>query len=468
MIAAMSSGSGKTTLTCALLKALSERGLKPEGFKCGPDYIDPMFQRRVLNIPCRNLDLFLQGREGVLNTLREQRGEIAVLEGAMGLFDGAGGTEKGSAYEVAALTGTPIVLVIKPAGIGLTLAAQIRGLQDFRKPDLMAGVILNQCHQGLYAYLKPLIEKECGLKVLGYLPSLPEGAFESRHLGLITADEIRDFDERMKVLAEALEKTVDVEAFLELSREVGEEEEKDDISSEERREASGGKASPLDKEKTSPVSKPKCRLAVARDEAFCFYYEENMTALRRAGAELVFFSPLRDEKVPEADGLYLGGGYPELHIPALSENISMMASLRRCVADGMPLVAECGGFLALQQKLGGRSMAGILPGEGFRTERLQRFGYVTLKAGEDSLLFRKGESIPAHEFHYWDCTENGRALEAEKLNGKKWQCAFCSPTLYAGFPHLHFGGSLPLAERFVEAAGAYHDGRKMESIRLSE
>ena len=205
---------------------------------------------------------------------------------------------------------------------------------------------------------------------------------------------------------------------------------------------------------------PCCRIAVAMDEAFSFYYADNLDALREAGAELVYFSPIHDADLPEADGLYLGGGYPELHLQELSENASMRESIRAAVESGLPTVAECGGFLYLQGAVRDRSghewpMAGVFPGEGFPTDRLQRFGYLTVNAQNDSLLLREGERIPAHEFHYWDCSDCGEDLTAEKRDGRSWRFGYASEALYAAFPHLHWGGRIAMAERFTEAAVRY-------------
>ena len=468
MISAMNSGSGKTVLTSGLLKALQKRGRKPEEFKCGPDYIDPMFGRRVLGIPCKNLDLFLQGEEGLKRTLFSQIGEIGILEGAMGYFDGIGGGTEGSAWQVAAMTDTPVILVLRPSGVGITLAAQVKGLMNFRQPNQIAGLILNDCKESLYIYLKPLLERECGIPLLGYLPTLPEAVFDSRHLGLVTADELEDFDERIEKIAEALEEYCNLDQILELAREVEPEEfcdkkkkisgdpkrlQKEDKKAESKRENSF-------QEKGQVSSASKCTIAIARDKAFCFYYEENLRALEQAGTKLVYFSPLKDQKVPEADGLYLGGGYPELYAKELGENASMRQSILEKLENGLPYLAECGGFLYLQKSLGNEPMVGLFPGEGFETKRLQRFGYLHLKADKDSMLFRAGEAVPAHEFHYWDCSENGQDLKAEKPNGRSWECGYCSEQGYAGFPHLHFGGKIPLAERFAAAAEAY--GKKVK------
>lgn len=448
MISAMSSGSGKTMMTMALLKAFSNRGIRTEEFKCGPDYIDPMFGRRLLGIPCKNLDLFLQGEEGMKKTLRKQKGELVLLEGAMGYYDGIGGSTDGSAWQIAALTKTPVLLLLRPSGVGISLAAQLKGMMEFRKPNQIVGILLNDCKPSLYQYLKPILERECQLPVLGYLPHMEEARLESRHLGLVMADEISDFEQRIQKLAEALEEYCDLDALLSLCAEA---------------EPEFSEEFPKVKGRNVPAGREKIRLAVARDEAFCFYYEENIEALERAGAEILYFSPIRDQALPQADALYLGGGYPELYAKELGENEAMRASIRKAAESGLPLLAECGGFLYLQKTLGGQPMVGLFPGDGFETKRLQRFGYLQLHAEQDSMLFRTGEEIPAHEFHYWDTTANGTDLLARKANGKSWECAFCSEYLYAGFPHLHFGGSLPLAERFVEAGRSYRQKQMMEN-----
>lgn len=446
MLAAMGSGSGKTTLACGLLALLKRRGTAAAGFKCGPDYIDPMFHTRVLGVPSRNLDLFLQGADGVRRTLgyaERQGADFALLESAMGFYDGAGGTVSASAWETADLLETPVLLVLRPTGVGLTLAAQVKGMLDFRRPSRIVGLFLNGCKPSLYAYLAPLLERETGLPVLGYLPHMEQAAVESRHLGLLTAQEIQDFSARYELVADQLERTAELDGILALASDAA------------------SSAAPL-----SDCAKSVCTIAVARDEAFCFYYADNLDRLRDCGATLAYFSPLHGEALPEsADGLYLGGGYPELYAQALSQNEGMRESIGCAVRRGLPTVAECGGFLYLQRSLedaGGAPwpMAGVLPGAGIKTGRLQRFGYLYLNAAADSLLFRQGETVPVHEFHYWDTTENGCALEAVKPGGsKKWACCYASPSLYAGFPHLHFGGALPIAERFAAAAAVWHKER---------
>lgn len=447
MISAMQSGSGKTSVTCGLLTALQGRGIPVQAFKCGPDYIDPMFHQKVLGIPSRNLDPFLQGEAGMWRTLSGQTAEIALLEGAMGLYDGIGGTDRASAWQTAVLTDTPVLLVVRPGGASLTLAALVKGVLGFRSPCPIAGILLNDCKPMLYAHLAPILQRETGLPVAGYLPPMPETALKSRHLGLLTADEITDLTARFQLIAEQMEKTVDLDMIMGLMRDIPD--------------------TPKPAQSFPPA---RCRIAVARDAAFSFYYADNLDALRNAGAELTFFSPLTDSALPEdADGLYLGGGYPELYAKALGENTGMLSSIRAAIQNGLPTVAECGGFLYVQQTLQDSTgtaypMAGVLPGNGVKTERLQRFGYVNLTAEGDSLLFRTGETAPAHEFHYWDLTANGDDLAAEKpLGNRRWRCGYTSPSLYAAFPHLHFGGALPLAERFVRAAILYKERTKNEA-----
>ncbi len=443
MIAAMGSGSGKTVFTCGLLAALTRRGLAAEGFKCGPDYIDPMFHKRVLGVPSRNLDLFLQGVGGVRKTLAKQRGDVAIVEGAMGFYDGVSGTDEASAWDVARATGTPVVLVVQPKGQSITLAAQLKGMMEFRAPSMVAGVVFTNCKASLHAHLAPIVEAQCGLPVLGFMPPMEEAVVESRHLGLMTAGEVADFAERFDRIAAQLEESVDIDALLELAVEVKDAQAADD-----------GVAA-------AAVDAPECcTVAVARDDAFCFYYEDNLDELKAAGARIAYFSPLHDAQLPEADALYIGGGYPELYARELSANASMRASVAAAIAAGMPTVAECGGFMYLQASVESADgevceMVGALPGRAFRTERLQRFGYNYLSASEDTLLVHKGERIAAHEFHYWDCTDNGHDLVATKPTGKSWDFGFASPQLYAGFPHVHFGGALPLAQRIVDAACSY-------------
>lgn len=441
LLAAPRSGSGKTTMTCALLMALKRRGCAPCAFKSGPDYIDPMFHRAVLGVESRNLDLFFSAPETVRTLYaRGAAGHgAAVCEGAMGFYDGLGGvSDRASAWHLADTLGLPVLLVVEPKGQSLTLAAELKGLNSFRTPSHIAGILLNNCTARMHALLAPMLEKETGLPVLGFLPKLPEAVIGSRHLGLYTAAEVENLQQKLALLADAVEEHIDWPRLLALC-------EKEPP------------ALPVQPE-TPPA---RVRIAVAQDEAFCFTYAETLEAFRDAGAEVVFFSPLRDTALPEnIGGLYLPGGYPELHARELSENTSLLREIKRKIEFGLPTVAECGGFLYLGQSLTdaeGQSwpMAGVLPGEAKDAGRLVRFGYAALSAESDSMLFRAGESFPIHEFHHWDSTVNGTALAAKKpVGGAAWRCGFVNEHFYAGFPHLYWEGT-PLPQRFAAAAENY-------------
>ena len=441
LLAAPRSGSGKTTMTCALLMALKRRGCAPCAFKSGPDYIDPMFHRAVLGVESRSLDLFFSAPETVRTLYaRGAAGHgAAVCEGAMGFYDGLGGvSDRASAWHLADTLGLPVLLVVEPKGQSLTLAAELKGLDSFRTPSHIAGILLNNCTARMHALLAPMLEKETGLPVLGFLPKLPEAVIGSRHLGLYTAAEVENLQQKLALLADAAEEHIDWPRLLALCE----------------------KESPaLPVQPEMPPA--RVRIAVAQDEAFCFTYAETLEALRDAGAEVVFFSPLRDTALPEnIGGLYLPGGYPELHARELSENTSLLREIKQKIESGLPTAAECGGFLYLGQSLTdaeGQSwpMAGVLPGEAKDAGRLVRFGYAALSADSDSLLFRAGESFPVHEFHHWDSTANGVALAAKKpVGGAAWRCGFVNEHFYAGFPHLYWAGT-PLPQRFAAAAENY-------------
>lgn len=448
MLAALSSGGGKTLIAAGLGLALQKKGLRVSAFKCGPDYIDPMFHEAATRKPCRHLDLFLSGKETVCNLLDNaaKDSDFALCEGVMGFYDGLGGTTtKASTWEVADAADIPVVLVVQPKGTSVTLAAQIAGLVGFRKPSHICGVILNQCARPMFEILAPMLERETGLAVLGYVPHLPQAEIESRHLGLCTAGEIDHLQKRLSEIAQALEETVDIGRLLELSA--------------EHVPAKISESKPLE-------HNASVRIAVARDEAFCFYYEENFEELRRHGAELVFFSPLNDEVLPKnCAGLYLGGGYPELYAERLQKNHTMRAEITRAAKSGLPIIAECGGFLYLGKSLEspeGKNydMCGVLDGHGQKGTRPVRFGYATLTAQTDGLLCKKGEHFPIHSFHYWDSTENGADFIAEKPVGtRKWRCGIHQKRLYAGFGHLYFPGIPGAAQRFVTAAKEYQNDR---------
>ena len=451
LVAAPASGTGKTTIVCGLLQALIRRGMRPLACKCGPDYIDPMFHSKVIGAKSRNLDLFFADGNLVRATLARDAAacDITVIEGAMGYYDGIVMSDDASAWDVARSTATPTVLVVDGRGRARSIAAEIAGFIGFHAESQIAGVILNRVSAGLYPRVKELIEAECGVAVLGYVPRLEDFTLESRHLGLVTADEVADLHGKVDALAARLEQTLDLDAIVALAQTAP------PLMFDEP-ELPGTLSSAVNHWGDSPMIHP--RIAVAHDAAFCFYYDDTLRLFERMGAQVVPFSPLADAALPaDIDGLYLGGGYPELYAEQLSANASMRASVKQAVDGGLPTVAECGGFLYLHASLEDdrgvpHEMAGVLPARAFKTEKLGRFGYITLTARTDGLLAAAGEQLRAHEFHYWESEKPGNAFAAQKPQSERgWECCITTDTLYAGFPHLYLPGAPQAAWRFVQA-----------------
>lgn len=454
MFAAPKSGSGKTLLTCGLLEVLRRRGLNPIACKCGPDYIDPMFHRYVLGIPGRNLDSFFLPTEGVrkvlVDAVREEQAGIAVLEGVMGYYDGLGGTEtSASSWEIAEITDTPAILVLDCKGASLSAAAMASGFLHFRKNSHIAGVILNRVSSMYYERLAAAVEEASGLPVLGYLPESEEYRMESRHLGLFLPGEIDRLRERIGRLADQMEKSIAVERVLEVAGMLPlriENKEKEKAENESMEAESIAKFPACQEQKVTS----RVRIGVARDEAFCFYYQENFRLLEQMGAELVYFSPLRDKKIPDrVDGLLFGGGYPENYARELAKNAAMRESIRRSIAAGMPFLAECGGFLYLHRTLEGSDgkhweMAGVYPFDAYRTNRLRRFGYVRL-------LTSSGQEIHGHEFHYWESEDPGTDWEAVKPTGNRsWRCIHEKGGQIGGFPHLYYASCPDFLRKWLD------------------
>ena len=454
MLAAPKSGSGKTLLTCGLLEVLRRRGLNPIACKCGPDYIDPMFHRYVLGIPGRNLDSFFLPTEGVrkvlVDAVREEQAGIAVLEGVMGYYDGLGGTEtSASSWEIAEITDTPAILVLDCKGASLSAAAMASGFLHFRKNSHIVGVILNRVSSMYYERLAAAVEEASGLPVLGYLPESEEYRMESRHLGLFLPGEIDRLRERIGRLADQMEKSIAVDRVLEVAGMLPlriENKEKEKAENESMEAESIAKFPACQEQKVTS----RVRIGVARDEAFCFYYQENFRLLEQMGAELVYFSPLRDKKIPDrVDGLLFGGGYPENYARELAKNTAMRESIRRSIAAGMPFLAECGGFLYLHRTLEGSDgkhweMAGVYPFDAYRTNRLRRFGYVRL-------LTSSGQEIHGHEFHYWESEDPGTDWEAVKPTGNRsWRCIHEKGGQIGGFPHLYYASCPDFLRKWLD------------------
>ena len=453
LLAAGASGSGKTLITCGLLQALVNRGLKVASFKCGPDYIDPMFHSRVIGTRSRNLDTFFTDGDRTRYLLAKNASdcEIAVMEGVMGYYDGVGGiTSRASAYDLASTTDTPAILIVNSRGMSVSLAAYVKGFLEYKKDSHICGVIFNQMSPMLYPRMKKLLEEELSVKVLGYVPKVEDCVIESRHLGLVLPEEIPELKSRLQKLSEVLEKTLDIDGILELAGEAPELAAPETEMLIQKDTAFGYR------------TEEKVRIGVADDEAFCFFYADNLNLLEQMGAELVRFSPIHDRELPEElDGLLLSGGYPELNGEALEENQEMCTRIREVILDGMPCLAECGGFMYLHQEMEDmegkqRRVCGVIPGRAYRTPKLNRFGYITLTEKQDTGL---GE-IPAHEFHYFDSTDCGTDFHASKpASTRGWDCMHYEGRLMAGFPHLYYYGNPKVAEAFLKECMKYHSRR---------
>ena len=439
MLAANKSGSGKTTITCGLLGALKERGLNPCSFKCGPDYIDPMFHRNVLGIPSGNLDTFFTEDDVTRELFKNEfSGDIAVIEGVMGLFDGIGGVElTGSSYDLARVLKTPIILVIDAKGAGRSVLAEIRGFLDYDSEHLIKGVILNRTSKAFGVKLSDLIEEELHIKCFGTVAEEKNVELSSRHLGLYLPQEIDDINKKLEKQKNLVLDGVDIDGIIELSKTVP-----------EIKTASKIFVQP------SKDSDNKLRLGVARDEAFCFYYRENLAMLQARGVELVEFSPLRDHHLPEnISGILLGGGYPENYLSALQGNTQIKAEIKKAMDRGIPMLAECGGFMYLLDNIKNEqdktyNMIGAINGSAYWTGKLVRFGYVTIEA--------EGFEIKGHEFHYYDTDNNGSSFTAKKPTGNRsWQCIHKVGPSYIGFPHLYYPSAPVFVDKFVEAMKNY-------------
>lgn len=368
--------------------------------------------------------------------------EIALIEGVMGYYDGLGGIScEASAYDVADATDTPAVLIVDCKGASKSVIPVIQGILNYQEDSHIKGIILNRLSPMMYGRMKEMIEKETRAEVLGYVPVLEDCELESRHLGLKMPHEVDGLEERLLRISRTLEETLEIDRMLSLAETAPEIEVQEEQASGRNRKTGRSE---------------EVRVGLARDEAFCFMYQENLRLLQERGISLVPFSPLYDAALPaDLHGLLLYGGYPELYARALSRNTGMRESIRRAVTGGMPCMAECGGFMYLMEEMedaeGKRyPMAGVLEGKCYPTPRLKRFGYITLTGGQ---AFGKDVGdIPAHEFHYYDADRCGEGYTARKpLSERSWKCMVSTDTMLAGYPHIHYDGNQEVARAFLEA-----------------
>ncbi len=451
LIAGTHSGCGKTTATLAVLAALVRRGLRVQGFKVGPDFIDPGHHARITGRPGRNLDTWLLGPDALADVYRRgaDGADIAVIEGVMGLFDGRGPLdESGSGADLARRWDLPVVLVVDAKGLARSIAPMVRGFAEFDPSVRVVAAVANRVGGAKHhdEYLAPALRVSCGVESLGYLTRDPAIAIPSRHLGLVMAGEVDESGEPINRLADSAEEGLDLDRLMAL--------------------AAPPRLPPPRPTSGTILDGRRVRLALARDRAFGFYYEDNLDLLRQVGAEILPFSPLEDDRLPVGtEFLYLGGGYPELHARQIAENDPMRAAIRRFHSEGGPILAECGGLMACCRSL--RDLSGrefpmwdLIPARVAMQERFAALGYVTARGDRETLLGPEGTEVRGHEFHYSTFEPLGPIPYATRLfrpDREPRPDGIQVGGLLAGYAHLHFGsnavavGSLLASGRGVEA-----------------
>jgi len=463
LIAAPQSGSGKTTVSLAIMAALVRRGVAVSPYKCGPDFIDPGYHRLVTGHPSINLDGWMCGeefvREAFLTSLTSQTSQtcptIAVIEGVMGLFDGLGSSpSEGSSAQVAAITGVSVVLVVNARGMAASVAALVKGFAGFDPQVRLAGVIFNNVGSASHGELLRTVMAETlpEMAVFGCIPRDESLLIPSRHLGLVTSEDNPLSDEFIGRLADIAERSLDLDRLMRLGF-------------DSLRLCSVQAAQPADSlrlgcDRLVSGVEPPVRIAVASDPAFCFMYEDNLRLLRDAGAELTFFSPLNDANLPvDIRGIYLPGGYPELHAEKLAANSGMKGAIRTAVAADMPVYAECGGLIYLTEGLDASEdkpridLVGIFPVRARMLPRRKSLGYRQVEFVSESVIGASGADCRGHEFHY---SEIGRmpdnvercysvSRQGTELGLEGYRVRNC----LASYIHLHFGSNREIAPAFV-------------------
>ncbi len=435
IISGTNSGCGKTTITCAILSALQQIGIKTAAFKCGPDYIDPMFHREVIGIKKTfNLDSYFCDDNTICYLLQKgsKDTDCTIIEGAMGYYDGGAG----STYQIANITDTSSIIVLNCRGMKESIGAIMNGFLHYKSKNHIAGFIFNQLPDSLIPFAEQLC-KELNTEYIGYFP---KHAFQlqSRHLGLIPANEIDQIKNIMMDLGKIAIQTIKLDFILHhLSQ---------DIPNFRPLQITPFKNHPI--------------IAIAKDEAFCFRYTENIELLEDLGCIVICFSPLHDPHLPSCHGLYLCGGYPELHASELADNISMRNDILTAIKSHIPLIAECGGFMYLHKSIETTDgsiypMVGLIPAKIFPQITRQRFGYISMRSDYPNLICDANVEIKAHEFHYWDSSNPGDTFHAVKPDGRSWDCAHATETMYAGFPHLYFPSNPEIAYRFTRKCIEY-------------
>lgn len=455
LIASTHSGTGKTSLSLALIGALRRRGLQVQVFKTGPDFLDPGYHAIASGRPCYNLDGWMTGKDYVCRLFARAAADadIAIIEGAMGLFDGADtATSEGSSAEIARWLNAPVLLIVNVHGVARSIAAMVKGFTIFDSDLTISGVIANQCGSERHkAWLADSLRSAVLPPLVGAIPTDAFPELPSRHLGLVTADSNVLPREMLDALADAAEKHIAVGDVLSIAHAAF---------------PLTGFANKL------PGQENRIRVGAARDEAFHFYYPDTLDEMQIRGCEIVWFSPIHDAGLPEnIDALYIGGGYPEAHVEALSANKAMIDAIRLFARTGRPLYAECGGLMYLSQGLEDRNgkrhpLVGLLPSWTRMREKKQALGYVEVKLHEDSLWGVRGDVLRGHEFHYSELIENQADISTWKpvyglkrrrsdaITPEGFQCE----NILASYAHIHYGSRPGAIEHFIS---------KCETAKLS-
>ncbi len=438
IIAGISSGAGKTTVSEALMKVFTLRGMKVAPFKTGPDYIDPKFHEFVTGENSHNLDSWMIDEDTVRYLFyKNSRGaDIAVIEGVMGLFDGCGTGDSGSTAHIARITGSQVILVADAKGMSRSIAAVINGFCSFDPSINIKGIILNRVSgERHYNLLKRIIEENCHVKCFGYMPSDSGVSLESRHLGLIPADELSGLSVKVNRMAELASASIDIDGILRAASE-------DDSFCDTP-----------EKIKSLNAAGKGLRIGIAMDKAFSFYYRDNLALMEEAGIELVKFSPISDSRLPDClDGIYLGGGYPEVFASELSENRTMLCDIKEKCMNGLPVYAECGGLIYLTSGITDHKgsffpLVDFFGNRSVMTEKLQRFGYVN--------ICYDGISLRGHEFHHSvlegvDDEAVSKYSVTKESTGDNWTCGLRKLNVLAGYPHIHFYSNPEFLMKLIE------------------
>lgn len=446
LIAGTHSGVGKTTISTGIMGAIKKRKINAKPFKVGPDYIDIQFHKYITDNPSRNLDAHLLDKDIIEDLFHKnlQSGDMAIVEGVMGLYDGMG-TEKdqGSSAHISKILKLPVFLIIDGAGMSSSAAAMVLGYKNYDPEVNIAGIIINNISGKMhYELLKEAIERDTGIACIGYLNKNSNVKLESRHLGLIPCKEVPQLEEKTEEIVDMVEETIDIDKVIEISSKI--------------------KIKEIPRVKKITKDK-KVRIAYAFDEAFNFYYEDNLDLIKEFGCELVPFSPLRDKKLPsDINGVYIGGGFPELYGRELEENHEIRNDILKKSREGMPIYAESGGFMYLTKEIETLDekvykMVGVFPARGKMTKRLQNFGYCQIDIGENSNFFKKSFKINAHEFHRsiveleedMDYIYNMSKIRSGKYT-KNWKCGLEKNNTIGGFPHTHFYSNMEFVKTFIQ------------------